>query len=391
VTETVPVRASATYQNRVAAAALIAVAAAGIAVLGALLSAGDRASTCGSDFLNFYTGGKLAFSGNIYSPGAEARIQSQLMGCGPSWEQFCRLPYFAGLLWPFAQLPFAAALAVWRCICVAAVLVFIWMWPGPRPVTLAVCGWSFPLMVAFAYGQDVPILLLAAGAGIALLGTRRDFAAGLCLAMGAAKPHLFVILVLVILVRRRWRAVAGLAAGGFVLAAGCFLAGGFRWPLDFWRTVRGPAGSPRPSTMINLHGAILALRAPWWMEAALAIAFLALIVWACSQVPLQPGLALALAGGVLLGGHSYLYDLVFLIPLLLTVLSWPGVARWLKWAAAFSASPVLYLTPISIPSPGLAHFLLPVFLILTSLAIYLARGRCMRLALRQRTARAGDG
>ena len=39
------------------------------------------------------------------------------------------------------------------------------------------------------------------------------------------------------------------------------------------------------------------------------------------------GFALALAGGVLVGFHSYLYDLVFAIPLLLTVLASPCVAE----------------------------------------------------------------
>ena len=70
-------------------------------------------------------------------------------------------------------------------------------------------------------------------------------------------------------------------------------------------------------------------------------------------MPAAAGFALALAGGVLLGGHSYLYDLAFSIPLLLTVLASPGIALWLKWAAGVFASPVVYLMPSGLAPPGL--------------------------------------
>jgi len=349
-------------------------AALGIGLSLAQWSQGDRSATCSSDFLNFYTGARLAFSGHIYQPAAEKRVQYETLGCsGEHYGQFVRLPYFAALLWPLAQLPFGVALLVWRCLSVAAVVGFVWMWPGPRWRTLAVCAWSFPLMAAFAYGQDVPIVLLAAGAGIVLLGRERDWEAGLCLAVGAAKPHLFVILVLMILARRRWRAAPGLGAGGLAIAAVSFLTGGWGWPREFWRTVTGPAGTPNPGAMINLHGIAYFFGAPLWIEAVVAAAFLALIAWASGRMPAPAGFALALAGGVLLGGHSYLYDLAFSIPLLLVVLASPGIALWLKWAAGVFASPVVYLMPLSLAPPGLTHFLLPAFLVLTGIALALGR------------------
>ncbi len=352
--------------------AIAVLAAVGIGLLFAQWRVGDRTTTCSSDFLNLYTGGKLAFSGHIYSGSAEARVQNEALGC-QGYSQFLRLPYLAGLLWPLAQLPFREALVVWRCLCVAAILSLAWLWPGPRWHALAVCVWSFPLMVALAYGQDVPIVLLAAGSGIVLLGRKCDFRAGLCLSLGAAKPHLFVVLVLLILVQRRWRAVLGLAAGGVAIIGANFLAGGLRWPVDFWNTVTGPWANPHASNMINLHGMISAFNAPWWLEPVLAVAFLVPIAWACLQAPPPMSFALALAGGVLVGFHSYLYDLVFSIPLLLTVLASPSLPKWLKWAAGIFASPVLYLIPIPTAFPGPVHFLLPGFLVLTSVAILLKR------------------
>ena len=344
----------------------------GIGLSLAQLRVGDRTTTCNSDFLNLYTSGRLAFSGHIYAGWAEARVQHEALGC-EGYSQFLRLPYYAGMMWPLAQLPFREALVVWRCLCLAAILSLVWLWPGPRWHALAVCAWSFPMMVALAYGQDVPLILLAAGSGIVLLGRKCDFPAGLCLSLGAAKPHLFVVLVLLIVVKRRWRAVLGLAAGGCAIIGGNFLAGGLRWPIDFWNTVTGPWANPHPGNMINLHGLISAFHAPSWLEPVLAIAFLVPIAWACLQAPPLMSFALGLAGGVLVGFHSYLYDLVFSIPLLLTVLASPWLPRWLKWAAGIFASPVLYLLPTPSGFPGPVHFLLPGFLVLTSAAILLKR------------------
>src|SRR5690348_15108368 len=88
---------------------------------------GDRTTTCSSDFLNFYTGAKLAFSGQIYLGLAEARVQHEALGCS-GYAQFVRLPYFAGVLWPLAQLPFREALVIWRWLALAAVVGFIGLW-----------------------------------------------------------------------------------------------------------------------------------------------------------------------------------------------------------------------------------------------------------------------
>lgn len=54
-----------------------------------------------------------------------------------------------------------------------------------RRTGVVVLGYSFPLMAAFAYGQDVLILLLVFGANILLPSRGRDFVADLCLSLGA--------------------------------------------------------------------------------------------------------------------------------------------------------------------------------------------------------------
>jgi Glycosyltransferase family 87 len=328
----------------------------------------DRASGCSSDFMNFYSGGRLAFSGQLYSPAAEQHIQRELGCTGKGFGQFVRLPYFALAIWPLAKLPFSAALVIWRVLCAAAALLFVFTWPGSRWRALAVCAWSFPLLSAFVYGQDVPVLLLAVGASLLLLDRGHEFLGGVCLALGAAKPHLFVIWVLLIVVQRRWRTVLGLAAGGSTLLALSFFAGGLSWPRDFLRTVTGPNGSPNPERMINLHGASHLIHAPGWLEMLLAVAFFALLFRLCLRLPQSLSFSLALAAGVLLGGHSYLYDLALCIPLVLLLLSSDAPA-WLKWVTVGFASPLVYLLPSTVRFGDFVHLVLPLFLIAVGIAL----------------------
>ena len=339
-------------------------AIAGIILFVLVCRHGDRASTCASDFANFYIGARLAFSGQVYAPPSEMRILHEILGCnGEFYQQFVRLPYLAVLLWPLAQLPFSLALIVWRCFCVASAFAFVCLWPGERWRTLTVLSCSFPLMAAFAYGQDVPILLLVFGVSILLLSRGHDFAAGLCLSLGAAKPHIFGIVVLVILLRRCWRMLKGFGVGQSGLLALSFMGGGFRWPLDFWRTVSGPWINPNPERMINLHGFVYTYHLSTWFEAITAIAFLALIIKACMRVPAAIAFSLALGSGVLVGGHSYLYDLAFSIPLLLLLLESGSVPLWVKWYGWIFALPVIYVLSPSPFSSLLVHLALILFLV----------------------------
>ena len=55
----------------------------------------------GSDFLSFYTGGKLLGTGDVYSDEAARRLQSALWH-NRDFFPFVSLPWFAAAMWPFA-------------------------------------------------------------------------------------------------------------------------------------------------------------------------------------------------------------------------------------------------------------------------------------------------
>jgi hypothetical protein len=86
-------------------------------------------------------------------------------------------------------------------------------------------------------------LLLWIAIAAALFERGRRFAAGMVLALCSAKPHLFLLLPLLLLGRRMWSTIWGLLAGGALLAAVSFAAAGPHWPREFLSGAR-PARQP---------------------------------------------------------------------------------------------------------------------------------------------------
>ena len=327
----------------------------------------DRAKSCGADFASFYTGGKLAFSPELYSEQAVLSIQREIVGCVDESNRFVRLPYLAALMYPLAQLPYLTALAVWRVLSVVALAGFIWFWPAPRWWNAIACAWSIPLLACFTFGQDVTLLLVYVALAIALLTRDKPLAAGLVLALCAAKFHLFLFVPLVILRRRLWRFGAGALAGGAVLVAASFLTAGWNWPLRFMSAATDPNSNPHFRDMVNFRAILAAAPFATWIEIALAV-IAAVLVWRAAQRgSIAFAFSLAVVAGILCGRHSYLYDAALALPACLAVLAGRG-PRWLKAIAVAAAAPVTYYIPALPPFPTMLHVALTALLAAAALA-----------------------
>jgi hypothetical protein len=295
-----------------------------------------------NDFLQFYAGGRLAFTGDLYDGARVREVQLEALGKTSDVLRFTRLPYLAALLWPLARLPYQAAWALWIALGAAALVAFCWLWP--RPAAVAACL-SVPALVGLANGQDVTFLLLWIGAAVALEHRGRPFAAGLVLSLCASKPHLFALLPLLLIAQRRWRLATGLAAGAAAVLALSFAAGGLRWPLQFYDTVTNPAIHARAGFMPNLHGLLRGIAA---LEGLLAAGVVAAHWRVVRRASFEYGLAATLTGGLLLSYHAYLADCVVLLPAALEVLAAAG-PRALRLLAAFLISPLPYFLHPSLP------------------------------------------
>lgn len=269
----------------------------------------------GNDFLSFYAGGKLAFSPSVYDAATIKAVQLDAAGMTDPALRFIRLPYLAALFWPIAQLPFAAACGVWQCLSVGALIAFVCLWrpPGPRN-TVLVLALFVPTLTAVLNGQDVNFLLVWIALAFRALHRGSDFEAGLWFSLCLEKYHLFVLVALIVVVRRMWKFGGGAALGASLLLAVGFVTNGWGWPVRYWSVVRDGRIHPYPFRMPTVHALSLGFAWPAWGEWAL-VALIAGGVWfAARRMAAPTALALAIAAGPLVAWHAYVADCAILLP-----------------------------------------------------------------------------
>lgn len=301
----------------------------------------DRPATaiCGTDFPIFYGSAKLLGTPELYSPIAVQGMQKQLIGCGSAAAAFIRLPYFAALVWPFTLLPVSTAFTVWRVLLIGAELGFVaffgrhWKW------ALLACVWSWPLAWDLDNGQDASFLLLAVMAGTYLLKRGRAFVAGVCFSCCAAKPHLVVLLPLLLIAQNLRRTAAGLATGGAILLALSFAVGGWNWPVEFFHAISNPSIDPTPMELHNIRGMVHG-----WLPAEIALGItVAIAVWmVCRRASFEVGLAAVLAGSLLVCHHLTASDWCMLLPACL-ILAFCASMQTVRVAAIFLITPLVIM------------------------------------------------
>jgi hypothetical protein len=322
-------------------ALLVLIAAAGVAFWGyrfVTLPHDDR--VCTTDFSAFYAGGTLAGTPETYSPSAVFAVEDRAVGCHTPNLIFIKPPFYAALMWPLAQLPFPAAIAIWRALILAALGVFLWLWPGDRLAHLAGAAWFLPAATSFNTGQDVAFVLAAATGACLLLHKRFPVVAGILFGVCAIKFHLFLLLPLLILHRRLWRTALGVAAVGTVFAVISFAAYGWNWPQLYRAALADPRLNPYPWNMVNFNG-LFRYHAELAIPFAILTALLCWYVIAAGKPEL--GIAVVLAGGTLIAPHNTISDGVLFLPLLFW--SQQSQYRLARAAAIFAVTPFYAFLP----------------------------------------------
>ncbi len=124
---------------------------------------------------------------------------------------------------------------------------------------------SYPLMMALFVGQMVVILFFGFWKGYEALQRGDDLRAGAWFGLLLMKPQYAAVLMLVLLMKSRWRAIAGATASGFGLLVSSLLVGGVGGVIAYVRMILvdypnysgGLAISPQE--MISWRGLVLNL------------------------------------------------------------------------------------------------------------------------------------
>jgi len=360
-----------------------------------------RGSLRGPDFFNFYAAAKLFITGGgaaVYDIAQQRQVELQITGADPS--RFIVLPYFHPpyytlLIAPLAYLDYRSAYYVMAAVNVALVVALIailvttslrvhgrgWL------VASAMIGGFFPLFVTVLQGQSDLVVLVPLAGAYASWARGRYAMAGALSALALAKPQLLLLIPILFIARRAWRALAAFA--GVLLALGVIsLVGlGFGPVMTYIGTVGSWALTGRiPSTeqLIYTDPAVYSLRAlldvipggGQILAPVILLFLLALAALSLSWRPNRPRLdfALAIAVSLVLSPHQNVHDLALLVipGFALADLALAGQLRWPHVAVAvlFFAYAAIDLTlTINFWSAAIGAFAVAGYLVVERMAV----------------------
>jgi hypothetical protein len=297
-------------------------------------------------------------------------------------------PLFTWAFRPLLALPPHVGFLLWTAVNGGAALYLAWRAAQRFPsgqrfwVALLLCS-ALPLVSALASGQVQVLLACAFAESYLALRAGHEGRAGFWLGWLLLKPHYGLLLGLVLLWKRRWRVVAGVAGVGLLLLGASLLVGGlgtFTAFLAATRTYTDFSGTAdpyvSPHLMTNWRALVLrGLRAvgdtprlELTLAASVVTALGALALWrgpwrpATPRFPLQ--MTVLMLATVLTAYHSHSYGLLLLVmPLADLLVEWrPARVTRLVIVAAV-------VVPTLVIAVASYHYLARATLILTVLLL----------------------
>jgi hypothetical protein len=291
-----------------------------------------------NDFLPRYAQARMIGSSQVYEIEAGYREQERAAGTHMLGAYNDRLPWQALLMARLGRLPYLTAYWIWMGLNLACFAALVYVWLLPRDYVL----WGvvfLPVAASIILGQEGVMLALCLAGAVRCADTRRDLAAGFLLALCTAKPHLFLLVPVVLIARRRWRIVGSAVAATVGLLAIGTAAAGLDWPLHWWAVLKTLSRESDPGHglarcpslfQFGMNGVTLAL-------ALTVAAVFGALIWRSRT--LEAGIAIAVIGGILIAPHTAIYDL----PLLLVALPVLPLAGWTRWIRIGLLTPLPYL------------------------------------------------
>jgi hypothetical protein len=178
-------------------------------------------------------------------------------------------PIFFVLLAPFALLPGPVSFVAWT-ITQAALGIYVVAslarrFPARRFLVAAVAFFSFPLTLVLFFGQSTILPLVALHEAVRNFERGREFRAGLWLGTLFIKPQYALVFPLILIYKRRWRALAGMVACLIPLGVSSILFLGaegianYRELSGLYSGFRQTYLSVHPHDMINWRGLLVNL------------------------------------------------------------------------------------------------------------------------------------
>lgn len=269
---------------------------------------------------------------------------------------FVYLPGAAWFFVPFKGLSLAAGYAINAAlmfvvlICSGFLCARIYAMPKWFAV-LAVLAWA-PAIAGVATGQIAAIGLLLTL--LVILGVVEDMPllAGLAAGLLLYKPPYALPLLLLLLVRREWRALAVAAACAVVWYALSVLAtaGDYAWPVHYARALQsyfGPDFAYNGAKAVSIPGLLLRAHAPVWLASLAGAAVLAAAIPLVRRRPALESASMIVLAGLVANPHTWPYDVALALPALFYLMTHlPARRRTVAMCAVYLLAPLWFFTPV---------------------------------------------
>jgi GT2 family glycosyltransferase len=322
-----------------------------------------RGTLAGPDFFSFYAAARLYVERGgsaVYDLAQQRQLELQITG--QAADRFIVLPYFHPPYYTLLIAPLAAlsyqqayfAMAAFNLLLGIALIVLLVrsslsIHGRAAFVASALIAGFFPLFVTMLQGQSDLVVLVPLAAAYAAWARGRHGWAGVFSALALSKPQLLLLIPLLFLARRAWRALAGFAAVVAALGLVSVIGFGFAAVGSYLNSVgtwafggKLPTGGQLVYTdtaVYSLRNILEALPGGGKVVAfVILVLMLALVALSLSWRPDKPRLdfALAVAASLVLSPHQNVHDLALLVipGFALADLALAGQLRWPRTAAA---------------------------------------------------------
>ena len=276
----------------------------------------------GTDFSNVYAAGHLAWEGraaDAYDPPLQHEAEKTVFGRDVPFYGWHYPPFFLGIAFLVAALPYAWGLSIWLAASFAAYLATIRA-ILPRRETWLIAT-AFPaVFVNIGHGQNGFLTTALLGGALHLLA-RRPWLAGVLIGLLTYKPQFGVLIPVALLAGGHWRTIGAatltvtglLALSYLTLGAGIWHA--FAGSMTFTQTVVLEAGNTGWEKIQSIFSAVRmwggSVPLAYAAQIALAVTLTATLAWLWRSDAAFELKAAALAVGSLLATPYVLdYDLV---------------------------------------------------------------------------------
>jgi len=314
----------------------------------------------GSDFLSFWTAGRLLNAGNLpYNTGLHLEAMQSFAPGLTGYPAFFYPPQFLLFCAALALAPYFVALAGWLLATGAAYLVAVRTWASGVDLRNPMLVWfaAFPpVLVTITHGQTSFLVAALLGAGL-LLVRDRPLLSGVLLGLATIKPQLGLLVPIALLLTGSWRTIATASLTAVALALVTTLLFGKEAWFE-WFALSGPAteamenGAIGFGKMVSVFAALKVLGVPTGFAYALqglstfaVAAIVGLVSWRREWSPRIA--AIILAAAPLATPFVLDYDLVLLaFPLI--YLASVGHCEWGKSVGALAFIAPIFARPLAL-------------------------------------------